>query len=269
MNELVVRVTLVFFIVAVWLALLSRESTRRWLVEERWRLLIFVLFPLGAAVAMSDPYHPIRNEGNWIRYATTTAFVVGGVLGVLSAMRPVHPIAERLFGGTFGLAMIGAGANELFELDERAGKLAERSFRWTWRLDAQDAITLGIAAAAVTAFCGARRLRRSGGAVGRAFRHPRYTVPLRLFGLAAVTLFAAMLLDSFDDRVGPAWRGGVGRFGIGDGSLPGPLIELELWMNSIEEMLEYLAGLFLLAMIGTLFSIEPIGGDRRSGAGRA
>ena len=103
--------------------------------------------------------------------------------------------------------------------------------------------------------------RYFGGRLGQLLRHQRFRVPLRLFAFAVITFAVAMMLDSFDIYLQGAVDYLRDRIADGSGCVQDrfwlALTDVRALSNSVEELLEYLAALGLLMMIGNLFSIEP------------
>ena len=93
----------------------------------------------------------------------------------------------------------------------------------------------------------------------------KYRRTFSLFALAVSSFLAAMMLDTFDwylEHLADRFRATI--LGISEAS------EMPRWFgvdymtqaaNSLEELLEYLAALFFLMTIGTLFSVITMGCD--------
>jgi hypothetical protein len=263
LGEFIIRLILLLFLGSSYVAILWNAPVRGWFLEQRWRLLILVLFALGSVSAMADPFHPIRGEMNWIRYWTAGPLAFAGVLSLINAMRNVHPIPDRLFGAAFGSLLIAASADEIFEFHERAADFLATDLRLNSSVFANDLSTLVVAILGVVALCTAILVRRFGGRLGQLLQQPRYRLPMRLFAFSVVTFAVAMMLDTFDVYL----QSGVdflrGALISGAGDMPDrlwlALTDVRALANSIEELLEFLAALTLLMMIGNLFSIKALG----------
>lgn len=262
-GEFIIRLFLAFCIALSFIAIFCNKPTRRWMLEQRWPLVMVVLFAVGSAFSLADPFHPIRGEGNWIRYWTAGCLLIAGVLALASSMRRVYPILDRFVGFLFGALMVVASADEIFEFHERGAESVASFLRLSSSEEANDIPTLVIAVLGVAMLCAVLAFRSYGGRLGELLREERYRTPLRLFTFAVVTFAAAMALDSFDG----ALEGGV-KF-LRDQIAGGPdgahdrlwlaLTDVRALANSMEELLEYLAALGFLMMVGNLFSIRVLG----------
>jgi hypothetical protein len=259
LREFVIRGILLSFVAFSYGAMLWDNQTRDWILAQRWRVRMLILYALGSAVALADPSHPIASEYNWIRYATAGALAWAGVLAITSAVQRAYPPLDRIFGAAFGLLLIAASADELFQFHERTSEL----FAPIAPGQGSDSLTLIVAMAGIVALAALVLLRQLGGPLGEFVRQPRLRVPLGLFAVATISLMAAMTLDSYDVYLEIAIDFVVATVADGpiaaDDRLWLALTDVRQLANSVEELLELLSSVALLMMIGSLYSIRALG----------
>jgi hypothetical protein len=260
-RELGIRLELALYLAACLAALLASPGLSGWFRAQRWRTLALRLFALGALSALLDPFHPITSEGNWIRYWTAGCLLLAGLLALGHSTQRELPGLDRVFGAGFGLLLLAAGSDELLQLHEQLGAALAGHSPLEGILDANDVLTLGIATIGLLVLGVLVGIRVHGGRIGRVLARRRYRLPLRQFAFAVVSFLIAMLLDSFDDRLQRGFESFSAQL------LSAPLDPLWLALsdvgeraNAVEELLEYAAAVALLMLIGSLFSIEQLGG---------
>jgi len=268
--ELFARLFVLWLILPFYTAILLSKTVRNQFPTERWFLIMLILFALGAAFAVGDPYHVMLNEYNWIRYWTAGVLGVAGVISVLSSLSSAYRLPDRLFGGFFGLLLVAAAGDELFQFHEHAGLLID--FYWLdyyvsseSKLHGQDLLGLGVAAFGVVAVVMAVLVLRLMPWAKELILDRKYRRTCSLFALAVFIFLAAMMLDTFDwylEHLADRLLATILGISVAN--------EVPRWLgfsyitvaaNSLEELLEYLAALFFLMMIGTLFSIKAMGCD--------
>jgi len=262
-RELGIRLELSFFLAATCVACLMSRGLRSWTRERRWRTLALGLFGAGALCALADPFHPITAEGNWIRYWTAGCLLLAGALALLHGIRVPAPTFDRVVGVGFGLLLVAAGADELLQLHEQLGAALAHHSPVQGILHANDLPTLLVGVAGLFVLAGLVAARSLGGRVGLLLRRRRYRLPLRLFAFAVVAFLIATLLDSFDRHLQHVVELLAAQLLAGDDRLWIALLDFAELANAIEELLEYVAAIALLMMIGNLFSIEQLGAARR------
>ncbi len=77
------------------------------------------LFVTGMIFALADPYHGVQAELNWIRYWTAGVLGFAGAIGIWYSIGGAKQTFDRLFGGSFGLLLILAACDEIFQFHER------------------------------------------------------------------------------------------------------------------------------------------------------
>lgn len=259
MLELSIRVALLFLIGSSYLVLFTNRSARAWILGERWPLLLLVLFVLGAVTSMADPYHTIQAEGNWIRYGTAGPLGLAGIVAFFSSFGRGRAVFERLFGVGFGALLFAAGMDEILQFHERLGDYLATLAPARTPIEAQDAVTLGVAALGVVALVLLIVFRRYGGSVAALFWRPHYQRPFYLFAFAVGCFMIAMMFDTFDTYLVDAFDyvrlKTTGTSAATSGGSWLDIVDFGRYANSVEEMLECLAALSLLMMVGTLFSV--------------
>lgn len=260
--ELSIRVALLFLIGSSYLVVFLKRSVRAWVLEERWRLVLLVLFALGAITAMADPYHTIQAEGNWIRYWTAGALSIAGIVALVSAFGRARPVLDRMFGIGFGILFLAAGTDEILQFHERVGEYTTTILPSRLPIAAQDALTLGVAVLGVAVLGAAILFRHYSSWAADLFRQQRYQRPLYLFGFAVGCFMLAMVFDSFDTYLVDAFDyirlKTAGPSVATRGGSWADISDLGRFANSLEEMLEFLSALGLLMMVGTLFSVRAL-----------
>jgi len=262
-RELFSRIFLFFLLSFSCFPLVFSKKLRDRVRRERWILILVTLFALGSLFAIGDPLNYVNSEENWIRYWTAGALVAAGAMSVVSSLSAVHRPVDRLFGLSFGLLLIAAAGDELFQLHENLGSKYRDSLPSPAGTTVQDLLTLGVAGLGVVAIAMVVLIWRFAPQRMNFISEQRYRRTFLFFVLAVLTFASAMMLDTFDwvledlaDQV---------RTAVSGSSDPS---DLPLWLavsnfarlaNSLEELLEYLAALFFLMMMGTLFSIKALG----------
>jgi hypothetical protein len=261
-HELAIRFTLVCFLGAAYAAILLDSAKRARIFAPRWRRTLLIVFGLGAASALADPFHPVSAEGNWIRYWTAGGLLTAGTLALLHATRSTHPTLDRLFGATFGPLLVLAGADEVLQLHESLEPFMAAARPLGDSVPANDVATLAVAVAGVCVLVALLALRASRFPLGALLREPRYRLPARLFALAVLTFGVAMLLDSFDAQLESLVDAVGARLSSPDaGGLPWSAVwDVGEFANAIEELFELAASAALLVMIGSLYSIRALAG---------
>ena len=262
-REVFARLFLLWPIMLFYGPLILSKAARSWFISERWILITLILFALGAAFAMGDPLHGVRNEGNWIRYWTAGVLGVAGVIAVVISLSAEHPLPDRLFGGLFGLLLVAAASDELFEFHEQAGSAVDGFLPSGVQVPGQDMVTLAVAVFGAIALVSAVLVWRFMPWSKSLYQEPRYRRTFSFFALAVVIFSTAMVLDAFDwyleHLTDQLWAPILGHSELNEAPrwLGGKYISHAA--NSLEELLEYLAAIFLLMMIGTLFSVKALG----------
>jgi hypothetical protein len=266
-SELYARLFLTGLLSMLYAPLVLLKRGRQFLRRDRRALIIAALFAAGAIFALADVFHPIRAEGNVIRYWTSGVLALAGGIALFHAARSGFAWVDRLVGGGFGLVLLAAAADEVFQLHERAGNLTGQMGSTGSGIDPQDLVTLGIALAGagmVVVLIIAPRVLPQARAM---MINPRYRQVSAFFALAALSFLIAMLLDTFD---------GVLEAGVAQLRhallLGGATTDIPIWIgenhatqsaNALEELLEYFAAISFLMMIGTLFRVRRLGCDDR------
>ena len=267
-DELFARLYVVCLLACVSLPLVVQPGLRRWMVEQRWVWILAVLFALGVISALADPFSAVRAETNLIRYWTAGILLVAATVAFVSAVGPSRSLVERSVGIGFALALVLGAADELLELHENAGDQFDSLAPALGDTSGQDLLLLGLAGAGVAAAVAVVVLLRFVPSVRDVFAQRTYQRAFAFFALAVLSFAAAMMLDSFDwvlqsivdrvqelvgatpDTVAVAWLAGE------------PISQAA---NSVEELLEFLAALFFLTMVGAFFSVRALGWDEASG----
>lgn len=262
-DELFARLFVFWVIVLFYAAILGGKSIRSRFSAQRWFFILLVLFALGAAFALGDPNYLISDEYNLIRYWTAGVLGVAGVISVLCSLDSKYALPDRLFGFAFGLLLMLAGGDELLQYHEHMSGQIDTILSTGSQLSGQDLVTLGFAVLGAVAVLLAVLALRFLPQAKKIIQDGRYNKTFSFFALAVFVFLAAMLLDTFD------WY-----LQLSANSLLrtvfGPSIENEAlrWYgedyvtyaaNSVEELLEYLAALLFLMMIGTLFCVKALG----------
>ena len=268
-RELFARLFLFFLLLFAYLPLVFSEKLRDRVRGERWIFILVTSFAVGSLFAIGDPLHYIHDEENLIRYWTSGVLGAAGALSVVSSLSAAYRPIDRLFGASFGLVLIAAAGDELFQYHESVGDKYEASLPSTAGTSGQDLLTLGVAGLGVAATAMVILIWRFAPQRMSFVSEPRYRWAFLFFVLAVLTFASAMVLDTFDwvleDLADVVRPGGSGSSGAN---------EVPLWLaennfarvaNSLEELLEYLAALFFLMTMGTFFSIKALGLHRFSG----
>jgi H+/Cl- antiporter ClcA len=190
---------------------------------------------------------------------------IAGAISVLSSLSSAHRLPDRLFGGFFGLLLVAAAVDELFEFHEHSGQQIDMILPSESQLTGQDMVTLGIAVFGVVAAVMAVLVVRFMPWAKNLILERRYRRTFSLFVLAVLTFLTAMTLDSFDwylELLANQLRTTIlGHSGTNEVPPWLGVMNMTQAANSLEELLEYLAALFFLMMIGTLFSVKVMGCD--------
>lgn len=262
-DEIFARVFLLWpFAIFAVLFLLS-PTVRRPFLTQRWLLIMAILFVLGAAFALGDPIHPVRAEYNFIRYWTSGALTLGGIICIVGSVSGVRPVSDRFFGIFFCVLLFAAAGDELFQFHEVKGRQLTASMPETAILQGSDTVTLSVALLGVIIVILAVFAARYLPWAKEKMEQPRYRRTFWLLALGVVILMTAMVLDSFDfylEDLSLQLRASI--FGFSEpGNVP-------LWFsdnfvmaasNSIEELFEYLAALCFLMAVSFLFSVKALG----------
>ena len=264
-TELFARLFLLWLILFLYVPLVLSKTVRNRFISAHWHGIMFILFAMGAATALGDPLHRVSEEFNWIRYWTAGVLVVAGVTALWSGLSSVRQLPERILGGVFGVLFITAAGDELFQFHELEGSRIEGYLPWESILSGQDTVTLGIAVLGVVVVMSCLLVTRYLPWAKAAFQEHRYRQAFSLFALAVFSFLTAMMLDSFDvylEQLADQLRATILEHS--------GTTEVPRWLginymtqaaNSLEELLEYLAALFILMMVGTLFSVKALGCD--------
>jgi len=248
--------------------LLWRKADRARLTAARWPVIALGVFWLGLCIALADPFHGLREEGNWGRYTTSAVLVLTGTITVAGLFNRTMPILLRLMGVSFGALMIGAALDELFEFHETLVSAADANQSAGYAAFEQDlpTIAVGIAGIVVLAMLiiAFRWLQR----------HfdlnwlRRYALSFQFLGAAVAILVVAVGLDSVDtvfaafgQPLQPIYKGAAEPTLVGAVNV---LLDLDNTVNSVEEVLEYAAGLCFLMMVGSAYSVSALGFGRPS-----
>jgi hypothetical protein len=264
-KEFFARFFLLWLILAIYGSAFLSRGVRRRFTRERWAWVVIILFALGALFAMGDPLHQIRNEGNWIRYWTAGILGAAGTISAASSLNVKYPLLERLIGGFFGLLFLAAAGDELFQFHEQLGHKIDGLLSLELQTSGSDMVTLGVAAVGAVAVMTAALAWRFTPRVKTLFVEEKYRRSFAFMALAALSFLTAMMLDSFDwylEHLADQLRATImGHLGSNETPRWLGIDYIGQAANSLEELLEYLAALFFLMMIGTLFSIKAIGCD--------
>lgn len=257
-QELAVRSALLFWIGASCLAVYLYRPARVWVLEQKWPLFALVLFALGAVLSIADPSHAILAEENWIRYPTAAILLMASAVALVSAFG-AKPLQDRLLGLAFGILFGAGGADELLQFHERAGEFVATASPSGSPAIGQDYVTLGIALTGLIGLVAVVMFRYFSRWVADQFRRVQYQWPLYLFGISILSFLLAQVFDSFDvylielfDFIRLQMTGTVP---TGNGESWLDVVDIGRYMNSLEEMLEYLAAVGFLMMVGKLFAV--------------
>lgn len=261
-GELYARLFLAILLAMIYAPFLLLPPGRALLRLQRSALVIAILFAGGALFALGDPFSAVSAEGNFIRYWTSGVLSLAGGLALFGAVRPGETWIDRLGGLGAGLVFLAAAADEIFQLHERIGAGEAEEVASATALQAQDLVTLGIAGVGVLAVVGLVLAPRLLPQAREMAADPRYRTAFGFFALAAASFLLAMLLDTFDTVLADL---AVAVHGIPD-PVTGP--DFALWIgaahviqaaNGLEELLEYLAAIAFLMVIGAVFEIRRLG----------
>ncbi|MGI9579225.1 MAG: hypothetical protein ACR2OH_13570 [Microthrixaceae bacterium] len=261
-DELFARCYATCLLACIAVPILASPGLRRRMIGQRWVRIVALLFAVGSIFALADPFNAVRAESNMIRYWTAGILIVAAVTALVSAANPSHVRAERLIGIGFALVLILGAADELLQLHESVGGRFESAAPALGNTSAQDLVLLGLAAAGMAAAVTVVVLWRFVPGVRDLAARRSYQRAFALFALAVVTFGSAMMLDSFDwvlqGFLDPAQElvGGSAET-VGVAWLAGDPINRAA--NSVEELLEFLAALFFLMMVGAFFSVSALG----------
>ena len=197
-RELSIRGALLFWIAASCLIVYLYQPARAWVLQERWPLLMLILFALGALIAMADPKNVIQAEDNWIRYTTAGALFAASAISLVCAFGPNLQVQDRLLGIGFCVLFGAGGADELLQFHERASEFAMAVLPSEMPAIEQDYVTLGIGLIGVLTLVAVLLFRHFSGWAAEQFRQPRYQWPLYLFGFSVFSFLLAQAFDSYD-----------------------------------------------------------------------
>jgi hypothetical protein len=263
LKEFQTRAFLLLIGVALTAFLLWRKEYRARFLAARWPVVALGLFWIGFVVAQADPFHGLREEGNWGRYTTSTVLILTGLIALAGLFHRTTPILLRILGAGFGALMIAAAFDELFEFHETLVDAAEPAASTSYAAFEQDLPTMmvGIAGIVVLAmlFFGYRWLQRYFEMVWLR----RYALSIRFLGAAVAILVVAVGLDSVDtlfmalgQPLLPIYKVAAEPNFMGAANV---LLDLDNTFNSVEEVLEYAAGLCFLMMVGSAYSVSVLG----------
>ena len=262
-REIFARLFLVWLLLFVYGLLVLSRTVRSQLITERWHWVLLILFALGAACALGDPLHGVATERNWIRYWTAGVLGVAGVVAVVNSLSAEHPLLDRVFSGLFGLLLVTAASDELFQFHEQAGPQVDALLPSEFVLSGGDMVTLAVAAFGAAVVVMAVLVWRFMPRAKALLREPRYRRTFAMFALAVFSFLTAVMLDSFDwylEHLTDQLRATI--------LSQSEFNEVPRWLgvdyitqaaNSLEELLEYLAAIFFLLMIGALLSVRAMG----------
>ncbi len=249
--EIFTRIALVVILTSVLLYFYLRASRISGAARYGVQVNVFlVVFGIGALAALLDPFTPIRQELNWIRYPTAIILTLAGLVLLRTALfAPRHPV-YRVLGGGLGAVLIAAAADELFEFHEQVDGENVGLSNAAVDISGQDFVTLAVAVTAilvacvafyVVAFFAKRGIFGTGG---------REVLAAKFIVAAGVSFLSAMLLDTFNPALSDLAHVILSPFFSGDhvliggGQLDGHVRTLA---NSMEEFLEMGAAVLLLA----------------------
>jgi len=266
LKEFQTRAFLLLIGVALSAFLLWRKDYRAQLLASRWPVVALGIFWIGFTVALADPFHGLREEGNWVRYATSTVLILTGVIALAGLFHRTMPVLLRLLGASFGALMIGAALDELFEFHETLVDAAEPAASTSYAAFEQDLPTIVVGVAGIfvlaTLFLAFRWLQRHFEMVWLT----RYALSIRFLGAAVAILVIAVGLDSVDtlfmalgQPLLPVYKVAAEQNLMGAANV---LLDLDNTYNSVEEILEYAAGLCFLMMVGSAYSVSVLGFGR-------
>ncbi|MHA1554581.1 MAG: hypothetical protein ACTSU0_09245 [Alphaproteobacteria bacterium] len=267
LQELFARTTLLLAALAVTGLGLIDAGARHRIFSNRWQTLVVVLFWMGLIFALGDPFHGLTSEQNWIRYWTAGVLACAGVIGLWNASRRAEIPIARFIGLGLGVLLLLAGFDEVFQFHEKFGSSARGLIGQNSLLNQQDLPTLGVALVGIVVLVALLLLHRSPPRFIAGFKQSRFTLPITLFGVAAVAFAVAMVLDTFDVHL-MVWANAIGlpngyNAVVSDAAFWHYLIDIKVITNSLEEVLEYLSAIFLLMTTGSLFLVTRLGfGDQ-------
>ena len=211
--------------------------------------LMFGIFAAGVILAMLDPFNPIRDEYNFIRYPTAVVLVTAGTLLLHTAfVNPRHIVLKILAGALGGLLILAAG-DEILQFHESVTIADETYLSEATGISSQDFTTLFVALIGIVVAVLARRLVRVFAQRSILGAGNREVAAADLFLAAGIAFLLAMLLDTFDDVLNTTGQNFL-TFILPNSPLlaTGELDSyFETLANSTEEFLEYTAAIMLLS----------------------
>jgi len=262
--EVFSRIFLVWVLTGFAAIAIFKGKTPGSIFKSRWFLVIVILLVLGMLFSIADPFHRVRAEGNWIRYFTAAVLVSAGLLALGQLTNTNIPVLTRIVGLGFGVLFIAAASDELFEFHESASKLASSFLPKVENISPGDSITLLVAIAGAVGMLVVFLLWRLVPQIRMLVQKKSHKKAF-LFLVSGVLIFLyAMCLDTFDALMSKATMDArISLVKLIGYQQPPIWIEPRVVTsasNSLEEMYEYLAAIFFLIAVATLFSIERLAG---------
>ncbi|NKB55832.1 MAG: hypothetical protein GKS00_05805 [Alphaproteobacteria bacterium] len=264
-RELFSRIFVLWLLFPVSILFLKNERAKSYFISQRRHLVMFALFWLGAFFAVADPMHSMRSEGNWIRYWTAGVLISAGIVAIWNSFSRKHLLLDRLFGAAFGLLLIAAAGDELFQFHESTADSVGRFLPAGSVVSGQDAPTLAVGVVGFVGLCACLLVGRIVPWTRHFFLDPRYRRTLFLLFIGVTIFLTAMMLDTFDwyleSMIEPIRSTFMGWSGLGE--VPHWIGKQNLAQaaNSLEELLEYMAAISFFMAIATAFSIKALGGN--------
>ncbi len=205
----------------------------------------FITLAVFAVIAIFDVDNELQKEFSWIRYPTAGALFLASALAFYYSMK-----IRGWFWGLFTFGFLYAGLDELLEIHERVGAHLEKWFHLPHVTTDLITVFYGLAGAVVTVIALRYLWTNKKIAAGRLL-------------LSGVVVFAvSQALDTLDIFIDPAFRK-LALFLSERGYFFGDswyfFYEPKRFANSLEELLEYIAGvLFVLVMVSLLLGIHHI-----------
>lgn len=250
LYELFARIA-IFVALVGFAAALIRTSSIPQRTEYGLRVyIILAIYCAGVLAALLDPFSPIREELNVIRYPTAIVLIIAGILFVRAALLVQRHVVLRVFSAGLGLLLIAAAMDEIFQFHERLSEVDDTYLNEATGISNQDMSTLFVALAGIIVALITRRIVRSFAKHGVLGAGGREVAASDLFLAAGIAFLAAMLLDTFDVVFTDIARAALLPILSQDHAqfvrqeLNG---YVETLANSVEELLEYAAAVLLLS----------------------
>lgn len=253
----------VLVLVAAWLVHgwktrggLFATDAPRWLRLSLWALLA------GFLTSALDPWSPISDEMNVVRYSTS-GFLLLASATLFAAQLGRIPLVDRAVELGFALVLGFAAADEVLQLHESAGAALASTQPTVMTLNTQDTITLSVAVAGLILAALAQGVLRRLGRSDRLRDGERYARATGLFTLAGLAFFAAMLLDTFDWNLERGFLAVVRTLVPQAAAMPFYALSdtdhaIMRAANSLEEFLELTSAMLLFFMARAFVSREPV-----------